>query len=203
LFPIAAVELTGRHMLNNVLAASAAASIAGVTPHAMTDALRGFKGLEHVMEPAGEIRGAKKLPALLRCTARYVREPEGDTLPAVTITLPDGADCRSDEPGAAQALSEEVAYDDDGQLITGSLADYAIPTAQMLPNFELDRTETPSPTNPLGVKGIGEAGTIAAPPAVINAIVDAVSHLGVTEIGKPATPERVWKAIRDAKGGAA
>ncbi len=62
---------------------------------------------------------------------------------------------------------------------------------------------TPSSTNPLGVKGIGEAGTIASPPAILNAVVDAVCHLGVTEVGKPATPERVWRAIRDARGGAA
>ena len=75
------------------------------------------------------------------------------------------------------------------------------PAAAEMPSFELDRTETPSPTNPLGVEGIGEAGTIAAPPAVVNAVVDAVSHLGVSDVGKPATPERVWRAIRDAKGG--
>jgi carbon-monoxide dehydrogenase large subunit len=66
----------------------------------------------------------------------------------------------------------------------------------------LDRTETPSTTNALGVKGIAEAGTIASPPAVINAVVDAVSHLGVTEMGKPASPERVWRAIQEAKGAA-
>jgi carbon-monoxide dehydrogenase large subunit len=72
-----------------------------------------------------------------------------------------------------------------------------------MPTFELDRTVTPSGTNPLGVKGIGEAGTIAAPPAVVNAVVDAVSHLGVTDVGKPATPERVWRAIQAAKGGGA
>ncbi len=83
------------------------------------------------------------------------------------------------------------------------MTQYLIPSAAEMPSFELDRTETPSTTNPLGVKGIGEAGTIAAPPAVINAVVDAVSHLGVTEVGKPATPERVWRAIQQAKGGSA
>jgi carbon-monoxide dehydrogenase large subunit len=92
-------------------------------------------------------------------------------------------------------------YDEHGNLITGTLTQYLVPSAAEMPSFELDRTETPSPTNPLGVKGIGEAGTIAAPPAVVNAIVDAVSHLGVSDVGKPATPERVWRAIRDAKGG--
>jgi carbon-monoxide dehydrogenase large subunit len=101
--------------------------------------------------------------------------------------------------GIAEALYEEVIYDEAGNLVTGTLTQYLVPSAAELPSFELDRTETPSPTNPLGVKGIGEAGTIAAPPAVVNAIVDAVSHLGVSDVGKPATPERVWRAIRDAK----
>ena len=105
--------------------------------------------------------------------------------------------------GIAEALYEEILYDEHGNLVTGTLTQYLVPSAAEMPSFELDRTETPSPTNPLGVKGIGEAGTIAAPPAVVNAIVDAVSHLGVTDVGKPATPERVWRAIRDAKGGSA
>jgi carbon-monoxide dehydrogenase large subunit len=105
--------------------------------------------------------------------------------------------------GIAEALYEEILYDEHGNLVTGTLTQYLVPSAVEMPAFELDRTVTPSPTNPLGVKGIGEAGTIAAPPAVINAIVDAVSHLGVTDVGKPATPERVWNAIRVARGGAA
>jgi len=105
--------------------------------------------------------------------------------------------------GIAEALYEEILYDEAGNLVTGTLTQYLVPSAVEMPAFELDRTVTPSPTNPLGVKGIGEAGTIAAPPAVINAIVDAVSHLGVTDVGKPATPERVWNAIREARGGAA
>jgi len=105
--------------------------------------------------------------------------------------------------GIAEALYEEILYDEHGNLVTGTLTQYLVPSAVEMPAFELDRTVTPSPTNPLGVKGIGEAGTIAAPPAVINAIVDAVSHLGVTDVGKPATPERVWNAIREARGGGA
>ena len=107
--------------------------------------------------------------------------------------------------GIAEALYEEAIYDDSGNLVTSSMTEYLVPSAVEIPNMELDRTVTPSTTNPLGVKGIGEAGTIAAPPAVINAIVDALSHLGVTEVGKPATPERVWRAIQDARsdGGAA
>jgi carbon-monoxide dehydrogenase large subunit len=80
------------------------------------------------------------------------------------------------------------------------MTQYLVPSAVEIPHMELDRTVTPSTTNPLGVKGIGEAGTIAAPPAVINSVVDALSHLGVTEVGKPATPERVWRAIQAAKG---
>jgi carbon-monoxide dehydrogenase large subunit len=104
--------------------------------------------------------------------------------------------------GVAEALYEEAVYDEQGNLVTGSLTQYLVPGAPEVPSMELDRTETPSTTNPLGVKGIGEAGTIAAPPAVVNSIVDALSHLGVTEVGKPATPERVWRAIQAARGGA-
>ena len=102
--------------------------------------------------------------------------------------------------GAAQALFEEAVYDDDGNLVTATLADYLVPSAAELPSFTLDHTVTPSPTNPMGVKGIGEAGTIASTPAVINAVVDALAPFGVTEIEMPASPWRVWKAIRS--GGA-
>jgi aerobic carbon-monoxide dehydrogenase large subunit len=104
--------------------------------------------------------------------------------------------------GIAEALYEEAIYDESGNLMTSSMTQYLVPSATEIPAMTLDRTVTPSTTNPLGVKGIGEAGTIAAPPAVINAVVDALSHLGVTEVGKPATPERVWRAIQAAKGGA-
>jgi carbon-monoxide dehydrogenase large subunit len=105
--------------------------------------------------------------------------------------------------GIAEALYEEAVYDDRGNLMSSSMTQYLVPSAVEMPEFILDRTVTPSTTNGLGVKGIGEAGTIAAPPAVVNAVVDAVSHLGVTNIGKPATPERVWRAIQDARGGGA
>ncbi len=101
--------------------------------------------------------------------------------------------------GAAQALWEEACYDDDGNLRNPSLLDYCVPSAAEVPRFRLDHTVTPSPTNPLGVKGIGEAGTIAATPAVINAVVDALAHLGVTDMAMPATPERVWTTIRAAR----
>jgi carbon-monoxide dehydrogenase large subunit len=102
--------------------------------------------------------------------------------------------------GLAQALYEEAVYDTDGNLRTATLAEYLVPAASDVPPITTDRTITPSPTNPLGVKGIGEAGTIGATPAVINAVVDALSHLGVTDIAMPATPQRVWETIQAAKG---
>ena len=102
--------------------------------------------------------------------------------------------------GMAQALFEEVAYDlDSGQLLTGSLTDYLIPTMNEIPELTLDRTVTPSPTNPLGVKGIGEAGTIASSAAVINAISDALSPLGIHHVDMPASPARIWKMIQEAE----
>jgi carbon-monoxide dehydrogenase large subunit len=104
--------------------------------------------------------------------------------------------------GVGQALFEEAVYDEDGTLRNPSLMDYLVPSAAELPSFRLDHTTTPSPTNPMGAKGIGEAGTIASTPAVINAIVDALSPYGVTDIEMPATPERVWQAIRSSNGGA-
>ena len=103
--------------------------------------------------------------------------------------------------GVAQALWEEAVYDgSSGQLVSGSMMDYALPKADMLPFYETERTETPTPVNPLGVKGAGETGTIASTPAVVNAVVDALSGLGVDHIdAMPLTPERVWKAAQAAK----
>lgn len=98
-----------------------------------------------------------------------------------------------------QALYERIAYDDNGQLTTSTFVDYALPTAAELPRFETDRTETPSPTNSLGVKGVGEAATIAATPAIVNAVVDALKPLGVRSIDMPLTPERVFHAIQEAR----
>ncbi len=100
--------------------------------------------------------------------------------------------------GAAQALYEQVMYDGDGNPITSNLMDYAIPSAAELINFETSNTETPSPRNPLGAKGIGESGTIGSTPAIHNAVVDAVSHLGVKHIDMPLTAEKVWTAINSA-----
>ncbi len=103
--------------------------------------------------------------------------------------------------GVGQALFEEVTFDADGNPVTSNLADYGIPTAAELPSFETHSTQTPTPLNPLGAKGIGEAATIGATPAVQNAVIDAVAHLGVRHIDLPCTPERVWATIRDAQAG--
>src|SRR5438552_4190942 len=104
--------------------------------------------------------------------------------------------------GIGQALWEGAVYEDDGQLVTGTMMDYALPKADMLPMYETERTVTPTPVNPLGIKGAGETGTIAATPAVVNAVVDALRPLGVDHIETmPLTPERVWKTIKAAKAG--
>ena len=102
--------------------------------------------------------------------------------------------------GIGQALWEEAVYDEAGQLVTGSMLDYALPRADMLPDIEVLSTVTPSPHHPLGVKGIGEAGTIGSTATVYNAVIDALRPLGVTSIRMPLTPERVWQAIQQSKG---
>jgi carbon-monoxide dehydrogenase large subunit len=103
--------------------------------------------------------------------------------------------------GIAQALWEEAVYDEQGTLVSGSFVDYLLPTAADTISFEVDHSTTPALTNSLGTKGVGEAGTIASTPAVVNAIVDAVRHLGVDDVQMPCTPERVWKAINSAGAG--
>lgn len=104
--------------------------------------------------------------------------------------------------GIGQALWEGAVYDEQGQLISGTFMDYAMPKARFFPNFETAFTETPSPVNPLGVKGIGETGTIASTPAVVNAVVDALKPFGVKDLEMPLTPEKVWKAIQKGRGDA-
>ncbi|MET3804310.1 carbon-monoxide dehydrogenase large subunit [Nakamurella sp. UYEF19] len=104
--------------------------------------------------------------------------------------------------GIAQALFEEAQYSEDGQLTSGTFVDYLLPSAADLPSFTLGRTVTPATTNPLGAKGVGEAGTIASTPAVVNAVIDAVRHLGVKDVEMPCSPQRVWRAIQDARAGA-
>jgi carbon-monoxide dehydrogenase large subunit len=100
--------------------------------------------------------------------------------------------------GIAQALYEEAVYDTEGNLVSGTMADYLVPSAADLPDFVTDRTETPA-DNPLGVKGVGEAGTIASTPAVVNAVVDALRPLGVHDVRMPCTPQRVWEAVTAAQ----
>lgn len=104
--------------------------------------------------------------------------------------------------GIGQALWEGAVYDERGQLISGTFMDYAMPKARFFPNFETAFTETPSPVNPLGVKGIGETGTIASTPAVVNAVVDALKPFGVKDLEMPLTPEKVWKAMQQGRGDA-
>jgi aerobic carbon-monoxide dehydrogenase large subunit len=116
---------------------------------------------------------------------------------AVNPMIVDGQVHGGITQGVAAALYEEGVYDEDANLLTTTMATYLVPSAAELPSYETDRTETHG-DNPLGVKGVGETGTIAAAPAVINAVVDALSHLGVTDVQMPATPERVWNAIQEA-----
>ena len=105
--------------------------------------------------------------------------------------------------GIAEALFEEAVYDENGQLITSSLTNYEVPAPPDVPSIIVGRPDNvlPSTTNELGVKGVGETGTIASPPAVVNAVIDALAPFGITDIERPCTPERVWRAIRSAKGG--
>lgn len=103
--------------------------------------------------------------------------------------------------GISQTLYEQVVYDDDGNPLTGNFMDYGIPSAAEFPNFEVHSTETPTPLNPLGAKGIGEASTIGSTPAVQNAVIDALAHLGVRHIDLPCTSQTVWRTIRDAEAG--
>ncbi|MGH3289011.1 MAG: xanthine dehydrogenase family protein molybdopterin-binding subunit, partial [Streptosporangiaceae bacterium] len=122
-----------------------------------------------------------------------------DAGPVLNPVLAEGQRHGGIAQGAAQALFEEVLYDADGNPLTSTLADYAAISAPDLPSFELAASETPTDLNPLGAKGIGEAGTIGSTPAIQNAVIDAVSHLGVRHIDMPATPQRVWTAINAAR----
>jgi carbon-monoxide dehydrogenase large subunit len=103
--------------------------------------------------------------------------------------------------GLGEGLQEIAVYDDDGQLVTGTMMDYAVPRASQMPHLELDHTVTPSPVNPLGVKGCGEAGTIASAACLVNAVCDALAPFGIVHIDKPLTPARVWAAIQAASHG--
>jgi carbon-monoxide dehydrogenase large subunit len=122
-----------------------------------------------------------------------------DAGPVLNPILAEGQRHGGIAQGAAQALYEEMAYDEYGNPVTATLMDYTFISAAELPSFELVAMETPTPVNPLGVKGIGEAGTIGSTPAVQSAVVDALAHLGIRHIDMPATPERVWTAINEAR----
>jgi carbon-monoxide dehydrogenase large subunit len=127
---------------------------------------------------------------------RYLAVDDGSNV--VNPLIVDGQLHGGIAQSLAQALYEGAHYDDDGQLMTRTMSDYAIPKAHQDPYDELDRTVTPTPVNPLGVNGAGEAGTIASTPAVANAVIDALSHLGVTHLYMPITPEKVWREIERA-----
>jgi len=106
--------------------------------------------------------------------------------------------------GIGQAFAEHLVYDrSSGQLLSGSLMDYGLPRADEVPSFETDENPVPTKTNPLGVKGAGEAGAIGAPPALVNAVVDALGELGIEHLDMPLTPERLWQAIQTAERRAA
>jgi carbon-monoxide dehydrogenase large subunit len=126
---------------------------------------------------------------------RYIAVDDVGTV--VNPTIVEGQIHGGIAQGVAQALYEEAIYDDDGNLLTSNMVTYLVPSAAEFPRWELHRTETPSPTNPLGVKGVGETGSIAAPAAVMNAVVDALAEDGITDISMPATPERVWRALKE------
>jgi carbon-monoxide dehydrogenase large subunit len=123
-----------------------------------------------------------------------------DCGPAINPNLIEGQIHGGITHAIGQALYERIHYDDDGQLVTGTFVDYALPSAADVPSFETDRTETPSPVNSLGVKGVGEAGTIAASPAIVNAVIDALRPLGVSFIDMPLSPQNVWSQIQLAAG---
>jgi carbon-monoxide dehydrogenase large subunit len=117
----------------------------------------------------------------------------------INPTIVDGQVHGGLAQGVSQALYEEALYDDEGNLLTSNMTNYLVPSATELPVWEVDRIEVPSPTNPLGVKGVGETGAIASPAAVMNAVVDALSADGVTQLDMPATPEKVWRALEEVR----
>jgi len=124
-----------------------------------------------------------------------------DCGPLINPQLVEGQVIGGLAQGFGQALQEGIVYDDNGQLLTASFMDYAVPRADLMPNIETAHTITPSPVNPLGVKGVGEAGTTGAPPALVNAVLDALAPLGVRDVDMPMTAQTLWRAIQDAENG--
>jgi carbon-monoxide dehydrogenase large subunit len=116
---------------------------------------------------------------------------------AINPLLVDGQIVGALAQGIGQAMLEHVVYGEQGELLTGTFMEYAMPRADDMPELVLDRTVTPSPLNPLGVKGVGEGGACVAPPAIVNAVIDALSPFGVTQIDSPVTAEKVWRAMND------
>jgi hypothetical protein len=149
----------------------------------------------------GSSFGARSPPSRLSATrAPGHRELSGWTTPARDQpALAEGQLHGSLAQGLGQALLEAIVYDSDGQLLTGTLMDYAIPRADDVPPVLIEKTCTPSPMNPLGAKGVGEAGCIGIPPAVVNAAVDALASLGITHLDMPLTPARLWAALQAAR----
>ena len=138
------------------------------------------------------VHGGERLHATQ--VLRYHRSGDADSPQIVAGQIHGGI-----AQGVAQALWEEAVHDEDGNLVTGSMVNYLVPSAAELPSYELGATSTPSPSNPLGAKGVGETGTIASTAAVMNAVIDALVPFGVTDLDMPATPERVWRALEEAK----
>jgi aerobic carbon-monoxide dehydrogenase large subunit len=132
---------------------------------------------------------------------KYVAVDDVGTV--INPTIVDGQVAGGVVQGIGEAVFEETIYDQNGQLLTSSMTSYGIPAATEVPEITLGRSVTPSTSNELGVKGVGETGTIASPPAIVNAVIDALSPLGITDIARPLTSERVWRTIQQAKGGEA
>jgi len=130
--------------------------------------------------------------------ARYISVEDCGRV--INPTLVEGQVHGGIAQGIGQALFEVATYDEQGMLLSGTLMDYALPKALDMPPYETHRTETPTPLNPLGAKGIGEAATIGATPAVVNAVIDALSHLGVRHIDMPLTAEKIWQVIQSSQG---
>jgi carbon-monoxide dehydrogenase large subunit len=184
-----------------------------VTWHALAEhvAAAGSGALEarHTFETPGETWGHGAVIAAVSIE-RETGVPKierfvwiDDTGAVVNPMLVEGQLIGGIAQGLGEALMERIVYDDDGQLLTGSLMDYAIPRAADMPAIEFGRLVTPSPMNPLGAKGVGEAGTIGAPPAIMGAVLDALRPLGIGPIDMPQMPmtsERIWRAIGDAEG---
>ena len=181
----------------------AAAAAVGLQPAGRR---RAVPGRHRVLRPAElhlpvrhpRRRWSRSTPTPARSTLqRYVAVD--DVGKVINPLIVDGQVHGGIAQGVAQALWEGASYDEDGRLQTASLMDYALPKAEFFPPLEIDRTETPTNVNALGVKGAGEAGTIASTPAVVNAVLDALAPLGITHIDMPLTPEKVWRAMNQAK----